>query len=86
MRRPILLAATFALAVLAVTCAAAALGSPYNRLRWSDTMINKAHRSWSICPGVSSCKGRCDLEGTVTLERGHIFGLGRVSRPHTETL
>ncbi len=42
LRRPILLAATFALAVLAVTCAAAALSSPYNRLRWSGIMIDKA--------------------------------------------
>ncbi len=42
MRRLILLAAAFALAALAVTCAAAALGSPYNRLRWSGIMIDKA--------------------------------------------
>jgi hypothetical protein len=52
-----LLAAAFALAALAVTCTAVALGSPYSRPKWSDIMINKAHHSWTTCPGPALAGG-----------------------------
>lgn len=64
---------------LAVTCTVTAVDSPYNRVKWSDIMINKADVTWTINPGARSCRGKYDLESTVTHERGHTYGLGHVS-------
>jgi hypothetical protein len=63
---------------LAVACIITAVDEPYNRLKWSDIMINKADHSWTTNPGTR-CRGKYDLESTVTHERGHTYGLGHVS-------
>ena len=54
-------------------------GPNNDRVKWSDIMINKAHRNWTTRPGSPNCRGRYDLESTITHERGHTFGLGHVS-------
>jgi hypothetical protein len=64
---------------LAVTCTVVALESGYDRVHWSDIMINKTNYNWTTRPDARSCRGKYDLAGTVTHERGHTFGLGHVS-------
>ena len=64
---------------LAQTCTFYVLDDPYNRVKWSDILINKASYNWTTNPGARSCKSRYDLESVVTHERGHTFGLGHVS-------
>jgi hypothetical protein len=64
---------------LAVTCTVVALEDGYDRVHWSDIMINKTNFNWTTRPEVRSCRGKYDLESTVTHERGHTFGLGHVS-------
>jgi hypothetical protein len=64
---------------LAVTCTVTAIEAPYNRVKWSDIMLNKTYRRWTTHPNARSCRGSYDLQSTVTHERGHTFGLGHVS-------
>ena len=64
---------------LAVTCTIRSLESGYDRVHWSDTMINKTNYNWTTRPGARSCRGKYDLASTMTHERGHTFGLGHVS-------
>jgi hypothetical protein len=63
---------------LAVTCTYYSGNPGYERVHWSDIKINKTSYDWTTRPG-SRCKGKYDLESTVTHERGHTFGLGHVS-------
>ncbi len=51
----------------------------YDAVRESDIKLNSRHFNWTTHPGNRSCKGRYDVESTVTHERGHTFGLGEVS-------
>jgi hypothetical protein len=60
---------------LAVTCTK---WSGPNLVTSSDIMLNKTHHNWTTRPGARSCKAKYDLEGVVTHERGHTFGLGHV--------
>jgi hypothetical protein len=64
---------------LAVTCTIVAIEDGYDRVKWSDIMINKTNYNWTTRPDARSCRGKYDLAGTVTHERGHTFGLGHVS-------
>ena len=49
-----------------------------NRVAHSDIRLNKFDLSWTT--GVTgSCRGRYDIESTMTHERGHTFGLGEAS-------
>jgi hypothetical protein len=64
---------------LAVTCTVVAIENGYDRVKWSDLMINKTNYNWTARPDARSCRSKYDLAGTVTHERGHTFGLGHVS-------
>ena len=64
---------------LAVTCTVVAIEDGYDRVHWSDIMINKTNYNWTTRPDARSCRGKYDLASTVTHERGHTFGLGHVS-------
>lgn len=54
-------------------------GENNDRVKWSDLMLNKAHYNWTTRPTARSCRGKYDVESTVTHERGHTFGLAHVS-------
>jgi hypothetical protein len=71
---------------LAVTCTAWSVEPGYDRVHWSDIMINKTNFNWTIRPEARSCKGKYDLASTVTHERGHTFGLGHVSESQHRNL
>jgi hypothetical protein len=64
---------------LAVTCIISAVNhSGDNPVKTSDTKFNKTHFNWTVRPNSRSCRGRYDLEGIMTHERGHTFGLDHV--------
>jgi hypothetical protein len=49
-------------------------GAP-DRVASSDIRLNKGDHAWTTRV-TSSCRGRYDVESSVTHERGHTFGLG----------
>ena len=49
-----------------------------NRVAHSDIRLNKYDHSWTARV-TGSCRGRFDIESTMTHERGHTFGLGEAS-------
>ncbi len=49
-----------------------------NRVAQSDIRLNKEDPAWTARV-TDSCRGRYDIESTVTHERGHTFGLGEAS-------
>jgi len=49
-----------------------------DRVASSDIRLNKEDHSWTA-QVTSSCRGRQDIESSVTHERGHTFGLGEAS-------
>jgi hypothetical protein len=61
--------------VLAATCN----WGRYDSTVASDVKINKQGVRWTTSPRSKSCQGRWDLEGVMTHERGHTFGMGHVS-------
>jgi hypothetical protein len=60
--------------VLAATCNWGRHGSTVA----SDIKINKQGVRWTTSPRSESCQGMWDLEGVMTHERGHTFGMGHV--------
>jgi hypothetical protein len=64
--------------ILAGTCNWKDPGFPYDEVTESDIKINKADFNWTTRPDARSCRKRFDLEGVMTHERGHSFGLGHV--------
>ena len=61
--------------ILAVTCN---WDENYNTIA-SDIKVNKQGVRWTTSPSSRSCRGMYDLEGVMTHERGHTFGMGHVS-------
>ena len=61
--------------VLAATCN----WGRYDSTVASDIKINKQGVRWTTSPRSGSCQGMWDLEGVMTHERGHTFGMGHVS-------
>jgi len=49
-----------------------------NRVAQSDIRLNKFDHSWTT-KVRGSCRGRYDVESSVTHERGHTFGLGEAA-------
>jgi hypothetical protein len=49
-----------------------------DRINSTDVRLNKSDYSWTA-KVTGSCRGRYDVESTMTHERGHAFGLGHVS-------
>jgi hypothetical protein len=62
--------------ILAVTCN---WGDGFGNTIASDIKINKQDVRWTTSPRSPSCRGMYDLEGIMTHERGHTFGMGHVS-------
>ncbi|HEV2094135.1 MAG TPA: hypothetical protein VGR18_13320 [Rubrobacter sp.] len=49
-----------------------------NRVAHSDVRLNKYNHRWTTRV-TGSCRGRYDVESSMTHERGHTFGLGEAS-------
>jgi hypothetical protein len=49
-----------------------------DKINSSDDWLNKFDHAWTARV-TGSCRGRHDVESTMTHERGHTFGLGDVS-------
>lgn len=64
---------------LGVTCTVFQLRSGPDKVIASDLLLNKSSVKWTTKPSARSCRRKFDLEGVVTHERGHTFGLGHVS-------
>ena len=52
--------------------------SDYDEVGTSDIKLNRAEFRWTVRPDSLSCKRSYDIEGVVTHELGHTFGLGHV--------
>ena len=55
-------------------------GAP-NRVAQTDIRLNKFDHGWTASV-AGSCRGRYDIESTMTHERGHTFGLGEASESY----
>jgi hypothetical protein len=62
--------------ILAVTCNWDRYND--NNTVASDIKINKQGVRWTTSPRSRSCRDMWDLEGVMTHERGHTFGMGHV--------
>jgi hypothetical protein len=65
--------------ILALTCNWGTPRPGYDDTVASDIRINKTGPRWTTSPRSGSCEGMWDLEGVMTHERGHTFGLGHVA-------
>jgi len=62
----------------AFACVSSWIQDGPNRVAQSDIRLNKEDHAWTTSVR-GSCRGRYDVESTVTHERGHTFGLGEAS-------
>lgn len=60
------------------TCVWAWIQKGPDRINASDVRLNKVDYRWTTSV-TGSCRGRQDVESTMTHERGHTFGLGDAS-------
>jgi hypothetical protein len=60
------------------TCVWAWIQDGADRINSADVRMNKADYRWTTRV-TRSCRGKHDVESTMTHERGHTFGLGDVS-------
>lgn len=67
---------------LGATCTSYYSQDGWDRPMASDIRVNKALYRWTNRPFAPSCRGRYDLESTITHERGHTFGLDHVSEQY----
>lgn len=64
--------------ILAATCAIAADRPNYDEVLSADIRINRRGPRWTFEPNAGSCSRAYDVEGVMTHEWGHFFGLGHV--------
>ena len=64
---------------LAVTCTYFRLARGYDQVTSSDLKLDRTDVRWTTRPGDRACRGAYDIQGAVTDERGHTFGMGHVS-------
>jgi hypothetical protein len=50
----------------------------YDEVISADIRINKADYRWTTTPGARTCSRDYDVQGVLTHEWGHVFGLGHV--------
>ena len=74
--------------VLAATCAIIAdrPAYVYDEVVSVDIMINRADFRWTANPGSRSCSRAYDLQGVMTHEWGHAFGLGHAPESGSKNL
>ncbi|QIN83814.1 hypothetical protein GBA63_15090 [Rubrobacter tropicus] len=63
---------------LAAACVHTRAKAGYDVVTSSDVKLSKVGHHWTTNPNSRSCRGRYDIEGVMTHERGHTFGLGHV--------
>lgn len=64
--------------VLAAACTISENRPYYDEVLTADIKINRSDFRWTTTPDSRSCRRAYDVEGVVTHEWGHVFGLGHV--------
>lgn len=72
--------------ILAATCAIADDRPYYDEVLSADIRINSRGPRWTLEPNARSCSRAYDVEGVMTHEWGHFFGLGHVPEDGSRNL
>lgn len=58
----------------------------YDQVLSADIRINRSDYRWTTAPNVRTCSRAYDVEGVLTHEWGHVFGLGHVPEDGSRNL
>lgn len=72
--------------VVAAACTISAGRPYYDEVLSADIKINKADFRWTTTPNSRSCARAYDVEGVLSHEWGHVFGLGHVPEAGSRNL